>query len=75
MHVTDMPEENVLSAGPVVAKLAAKHGRQSATGAQVTLKTRLPGVTLAAFRTDKHGLAGLIQRQRIVQLQVRLSAP
>lgn len=62
MHVFRVPEQNVLSAGPVVAELAAEHGRQAAAGTQVAVETRLPGVTFATSRTDKHWLARLIER-------------
>lgn len=61
MHVSHVPEQYVLPAGPVLANPAAEHRRQAAAGAQVPLQARLPRVTLAATRADKDRLAGLVR--------------
>lgn len=66
VHVSHVPEEHVLAAGLVAAEVAVEHGRRAAHGAQVTLKTRLPRVTLAALGTHEHGPSRVLRTGEIV---------
>lgn len=58
-----MSEENVLAATLVSAQVAEEHRRRPAHGAQVTVKTRLPGVTLAAFGAHEEGFARVLREE------------
>lgn len=63
VHVSHVPEENVLAAALVSTEVAEEHRRRAAHGGQVTLQTRLPGVALAALGAHEEGLARVLREE------------